>query len=73
MLMIRASTNVRVDGKSFTAPSTLELTFAGSNAPELAVPKMATGTKLAADAMGTPVMAIAQLFATLQAAATPAP
>lgn len=73
-LIIRASITVSADGQSFTAPYTLELTppMAGGKSTGQAGPGMATGTKIAVEAMGTPVMTIPQLMGGGQPQATPA-
>jgi len=57
---------------SFTASFTLEWTTPDGKSSGQTGPGMAAGTKLVAAAPGTPTMTIAQLFQSLQGAATPA-
>jgi hypothetical protein len=74
-LIIRASITVSADGQSFTAPYTLELTppLAGGTSTGQAGPGMASGTKIAVEPMGTPVMTIQEFENGGPSQATPAP
>jgi hypothetical protein len=73
---VRASVEVAADGQSFTAPFTFELTDveSGEGTGQYG-PGMATGTRLVAEAPGTPVGSVMDLFGQFGGTpeATPAP
>jgi hypothetical protein len=61
---VRASVEVAADGQSFTAPFTFELVDGESGeATGQYGPGMATGTRLVAEAPGTPIAPVSDLFA----------
>ena len=70
-LIIRAAVTVSADGKSFTAPYTLEWMMPDGTMSGQAGPGTAGGTKIAVEPMGTPTMTLQQLFQSLQGQATP--
>ena len=62
-LLVRAAIEVAEDGQSFTAPFTFEFLDPAGEGMGQYGPGTATGTRLAAEAPGTPVGSIEDLFA----------
>jgi hypothetical protein len=61
-ITIRATIEVGADGNSFTAAYTLEVTGPDGTSTGEAGPAQASGTRLVAEAPGTPVMTLDELF-----------
>lgn len=60
--IVRASIEVAADGNSFTASYTFEFLSADGSSSGQAGPGTATGTRIVAEAPGTPVMSLEDLF-----------
>ena len=65
-ITIRASIEVSADGASFTAQYTIEFTYPDGSSTGQAGPGTVTGTRLAVEAPGTPVMTIEELFSSFE-------